>query len=349
MKFPTMLLLVALLAGCGGGKAPDGDAATVETARVAVTTVIPVQQTFHDTIDAWGRAVGDPQHARAISLAHGGQVVAVNVAAGQTVSRGQPLLRIAPDAASRSAYAQAQNALVLAQGELDRTAQLATQRLATQSQLANARRALADAKTALAAQRALGGSAVEEAIDAPANGVVTTLNVGLGERFAANAPLLGFTPAHALVAELGVQPEDGARLRPGMTVRMHGVFATAPVTGRLDMIGQALDAQTHLLPARVDIPADAAATLVAGSALQGQIQTADYTAWAVPRAAVLHDDQGDYLFQIENGHARRVEVTLRHPAGDPVGVDGALDAKESVIVSGVYELNDGDAVAEPAQ
>jgi RND family efflux transporter MFP subunit len=341
------LLLLGVLAGCGhtAPDAEDAEDAAAPAGTVAVTTAMPRQQTFHDTVEAWGSAVGDPRRARAISLAHAGQVMAVNVAAGQTVKRGQPLLTITPDAAARSAYQQAQSALDLATGELRRTGQLASQRLATQSQLATARKAFADAQAALAAQRSLGGSTPEEAVMAPADGVVTSLGVSLGERFAANAPLLGFTPAQALVAQLGVQPETGASLRPGMPVQLHSVYgAAAPMVGTLRMIGQAVDPQTHLLSAQVELPAAAGATLVAGAALQAQIRTADFSAWAVPRAAVLHDGKGDYLFQLDHAHARRIAVTVRSPEGDTVGVQGALDARLPVIVSGAYELDDGGAV-----
>jgi RND family efflux transporter MFP subunit len=339
----SALLLIGLLAACGNG-APDEEGAPAN-AQVAVTTAKPVQQTFHDTIEAWGSAVGDPHHARAVSLAHGGQIIAVKVAAGQIVTSGQPLLTITPDPATRSAYQQAQSALVLASGELKRIEQLATQRLATQSQLATARKALADAQVAFEAQRALGGGATEEIVNAPADGVVTALSVGLGERVAANAPLLSFTPAHALVAQLGVQPEDGAKLSAGMVVQLHSVYGTAArFAGTLNMVGQSIDPQTHLLNARVDLAPEASAMLVAGAALDAQIRTADFTAWAVPRAAVLHDGQGDYLFQVEQGHAKRVDVKLRSPSGDSVGVQGPLDAQAGVIVLGAYELNDGDAV-----
>jgi RND family efflux transporter MFP subunit len=341
-------VLAALLVGCKGA-APDA-AESGEKAQVAVTTAAPLQQVFHDTVQAWGRAVGDPQRARAISLAHGGQIVAVKVAPGQTVTRGQALLTITPDPAARNAYRQAQSALTLAQGELRRNEQLAAQRLATQSQLANARKALADAQATLEAQRALGGGSTAETVAAPADGVVTALDVGLGDRFAANAALLGFTPAHALVAQLGVQPEDGAKLRSGMPVQLHAVYGTAQdFSGTLSLVGQSLDAQTHLLPAQVDIAADTSAALVAGAALTAQIRTADYTAWAVPRGAVLHDTDGDYLFQLEQGHAKRIAVQLRSPDGDVVGVQGALDAQAGVIVLGAYELADGDAVRESAR
>jgi len=349
-RFAILPVLCALLL-CGCSQAtPDEDEAAAPAGEVAVTTVAPVRQTFHDSVEAWGSAASDPQHARSISLAHGGQVTALQVSAGQAVKRGQPLLTIAPDPAAHSAYQQAQTALTLAAGELKRTEQLASQRLATQSQLAAARKALADAQSALAAQRALGGGADSETVDAPADGVVTGLQVGLGERVAANAPLLSFTPAHALLALLGVQPEDGARLRPGMSVRLQSVYGTPQsFAGTLRMIGQSIDPQTHLLDAQVELPAAAGVSLVAGAPLDAQIRTADFTAWSVPRAAVLHDDHGDYLFQVEQGRAKRVDVKLRSAQGDPVGVDGPLDAKAKVIVLGVYELNDGDAVRESAK
>lgn len=342
-------LLCLLLTACSHGAAGDGEAAAV-AGQVAVTTAAPVQQTFHDTVEAWGSAAGDPQRARAISLAHGGQVVALNVAAWQTVRRGQPLLTIVPDPAARNAYQQAQSALELARGELKRTRQLAAQRLATQSQWATARKALADAQTALEAQRSLGGGSTQETVSAPADGVIGTLSVRLGERFAANAPLLGFTPAHALVAQLGVQPEDGAKLYAGMPVQLRSVYGDkADFVGTLRMIGQSIDPQTHLLDAQVELPAEASAALVAGAALDAQIRAADFSAWAVPRAAVLHDEHGDYLFQVVQGHAKRVAVTLRSPDGDTVGVQGPLDAEAKVIVLGAYELADGDAVQESAR
>ena len=342
----ALAVTALLLAACGKGGGDD-DSSDDAKGVAQVTTAMPVQCSFHDSVAAWGSAAADPHHARAISLAHGGQVVALQVSAGQTVRRGQPLLTVAPDPTARSAYQQAQTALTLAGGELQRTEQMAVQHLATQSQVAAARKTLADAQSAVEAQQALGGGAARETVAAPDDGVVTTLSVALGDRFAANAPLLGFMPAHALIAELGVQPDAGAQLRIGMPVQLHGVYGDGKAfESRLSMVGRAIDPQNHLLPVQAEIPAAADAALMAGSALAATIQSDDYTAWAVPRAAVLHDEQGDYLFQLDQGKAHRVDVQLRQPAGDTVGVLGKLDVKLPVIVQGAYEVDDGDAVRE---
>ncbi len=341
------LLLCGLLAGCGQAPADDAQTATPASA-VAVTTVVPVRRSFHDSIEAWGSVNGDPRRARVLSLAHGGQVTALEVSAGQAVKRGQPLLTITPDPIARSAYQQAQTALTAADGELVRTRQLAAQRLATQSQLAAARRALADARSTLAAQRALGGAA-DAIVNAPADGVVTTLQVELGERVAANAPLLSFTPSHALLVVLGVQPEDGARLRTGMPVQVQPVHgAHQPLVGTLRTVSRAIDPQSRLLNVQVALPANTDANLMTGTAVSARIDIAMFTSWSVPRAAVLHDAHGDYLFQVERGHAKRINVTVRGVQGETLGVEGPLDPKAKIVVLGVYELDDGAALRESA-
>ena len=340
--------LLGLLAGCGGSA--DSGSSKQQTSTVSVTTETPQRQTFHDSVEAIGSTMGDPHRARTLSLAYGGQIIDVKVAAGQTVTGGQPLLTISADPATRSAYQQAQSALTLARGELQRTESLAAQRLATQSQLAAARKSLADAQTALDAQKAIGGGAPQHVVEAPADGVVTALRVGLGDRVIASAPLLDFTPAHALVAQLGVQPEEGQKLHAGMPVQLESVYGPPQgFSGTLRMIGQSVDAQTHLLPAQVELPASVGSMLVAGAAVTAKIHAADFSAWAVSRDAVLNDAQGDYLFQVHDGHAKRVDVKLRSPDGDTVGVLGPIDPQAPIIVMGVYELSDGDAVKASVQ
>lgn len=342
-RVAALMVLCLALAACGKG---DDDGAADDTAGVAqVTTVMPVWQTFHDRVAAWGSVVADPHRARTLSLAHGGQVIALEVSAGQAVLRGENLLMVAPDPQARSAWQQAQSALILARGELQRSEALAAQHLATQSQVAAAKKALADAQSAAQAQQALGGGAAQEVVRAPEDGVVTAVSVGLGERFAANAPLLVFQSAQARLVELGVLPDAATALRVGMSVRVQAVYgAASTVNGQVTMVGHALNATTHLVPVQVALPASVGAAWVTGAAVQASIQRDDFSAWAVPRAAVLHDDQGDYLYQFDHGKAQRVAVNLRQPESDTVGVLGKLDPRLPVIVQGAYEVSDGAAV-----
>lgn len=351
LRAAPILLAIGLLAGCGRGGSDEADeSASNVQGSVAVTTAMPRQRRFSDDIEAFGVAQGDPRHARSVSLAQAGQVVVLDVVVGQTVHAGDALLQLTTDPATRNAYVQAQSALALARSELTRTTQLAAQHLATASQLAAARKAVTDAQSALAAQRALGGGRAVATVRAPADGVVTAIPVALGDRVAANTALLGFTPSSSLVAQLGVPSGQAAQLKVGMPVTLHAVYGNlAPGEGQVRMLGRAVDPQSHLLPLQVSVPAPLAAQLVAGAAIDAQIHVASYTTWAVPRASLRHDGKGEYLFQLQHGKARRVNVHVRSPGGGIVGVDGPLDAKQPVIVLGAYELDDGMAVREQAQ
>jgi multidrug efflux pump subunit AcrA (membrane-fusion protein) len=179
--------------------------------------------------------------------------------------------------------------------------------------------------------------------------VVTALDVQRGQRVAAGTPLLQFTPDAALAAQLGIDPGAASGVRVGMQVALKSVYApaaAAPLHATVAMVGNAVDPQTHL----VDVIAtlDAKTPLPAGTALSASIATTPFQAWAVPRDALQSDERGDFVLQVEQGKARRVDVKVLAPDGSPVGVDGALDAHAPVITLGSYEVSDGDPVRASA-
>lgn len=338
-------LLAALaltVTSCTSGTAQSPDD---QQAPVAVQAALPVRQLFHADVEAFGTLAGDSRRAQTLSLPQAGQVIAVAVTSGRRVRKGDTLLRVATDPNARSAYLQAVSALRVAQDDYARTQRLHDAKLATNAQLDTARKTLGDAQAALDAQAKLGGAQAETALAAPADGVVTAIGVKLGEHFSAGANLAEFTPQHALAAQLGVEPEQAARIALGMAATLAPVYGDAQaLPGKVAAVAGAIDPQTHLVDVLVDFDAGADTTLAAGAALSARIDTAQFEAWAVPRSALLEDAQGHYLFQIEHGRARRVGVRVLSSEGDPVGVDGKLDPRAPVIALGAYELSDGDAV-----
>lgn len=336
----TTAAALLVLAACSGAGGTDTAPPAVD-----VGAVMPTRQTFHTRVAAFGELAADSRNALSLSLPQAGEVVATEVVAGRRVERGAPLLKLATDPATRSVYLQAQTALKVARNDLTRTERLYGEKLATNAQLDSARKALADAEAALAAQTQLGGAQATTVLRAPADGVVTALEVQRGQRVAAGTPLIRFAPQAALAAQLGVEPEASTMLHTGMPVAVHPVYAahgTPPLHGTIAMVGDAVNPQTHL----VDVVAtlDGRASLAAGTALSAIIDTSDFEAWAVPRGALQSDAEGDYLFQIEHGKAKRVGVKVLAPDGSPIGVEGALDPHAPVITLGSYEVSEGDPV-----
>lgn len=331
------LLVLAACSGTGG----------TDTAEPAadVSTVMPTRQTFHTRVAAFGQLAADSRNALSLSLPQAGEIIATEVVAGRRVRRGAPLLELATDPATRSAWLQAQSALKVARDDLTRTEHLHDEKLATNAQLDSARKALADAEAALVAQTQLGGAQATTVLRAPADGVVTSLDVQRGQRVAAGTTLIQFAPRAALAALLGVEPEGAAMLHTGMPVAIHPVYAargTPPLHGTIAMVGDAVNPQTRLIDVVTTL--DGRTSLPAGTALSASIDAASFTAWSVPRDAVQSDAQGSYLYQIEQGKAHRVDVKVVAPDGSPVGVDGALDPEAPVITLGSYEVSDGDPV-----
>jgi RND family efflux transporter MFP subunit len=338
---------VLALAACSGS---GGDAGASQPA-VEVQATLPVRQTFHATVAAFGQLAADSRNALSLSLPQAGEVTTTRVLAGQRVHRGNVLLELATDPATRSAYLQAQTALQVARSDLARTTGLHAQKLATNAQLDAARKALADAQATLDAQSRLGGAQAVASLRAPADGVVTTLDVQRGQRVAAGAPLLQFMPAAALAAQLGIDPGAAGSVHSGMPVTLKPVYAAhgaAPLHATVALVGDAVNPQTHLVDVLATL--DAKTALPAGTAFAATIATAPFTAWAVPRDALQNDDGGDFVLQVEHGKAARVDVKVLAPDGSPVGIAGALDAHAPVITLGSYEVSDGDAVrvAPPA-
>lgn len=332
--------LAILLAACSGGPA-DHDA----TPTAAVAAAMPVRQTFHAQVPAFGELAADSRGALALSVPQAVEILAIDVLPGHRVKRGEALLRYASDPLTRSAYLQAQTALRVARDDLARTERLHADKLATGAQLDAARKAVTDAQAALAAQAKLGGAQAVRALTAPADGVVTALAVQRGQRAAAGATLVEFAPEHALAAQLAVDPGAAAGVRAGMRVALRPVYAAPgapPLAATVAQVGDAVNPQTR----EIDVVARLAAptTLAAGSALTATIETAAFSAWAVPRSALQSDAQGDFVYQVERGKAHRVDVKVLAPQGSPVGVEGPLDPAAPVITAGSYEVGDGDPV-----
>jgi RND family efflux transporter MFP subunit len=332
--------LIVLLAACSSGKPNDEAQPPVE-----VGTVMPVRQTFHAQVAAFGQLAADSRSALSLSLPQAGEVTATEAIAGQRVKRGDALLKLTTDPATRSTYLQAQSAVKVARDDLARTIRLQAEKLATNAQLDAARKALADAQAALDAQAKLGGEQVVAILRAPADGVVTALNVQRGQRVAAGAALLQFTADEALAAQLGIDPGAVANIRAGMPVTLTPVYAARgvpPLHATVAMIGNAVNPQTHLIDVVATL--DSKPPMPAGTALSASIATTPIAAWAIPRNALQSDEQGDFVLQIEHGKAKRVDVKVLAPDGSPVGVEGAFDAQAPVITLGSYEVSDGDPV-----
>ncbi len=356
MKTSTLVigsLAVALGAGAAwhwhaGASAPDAAPDKAAAPSVLVQSQPVARQALARTLTTFGEiASAKPE---TLSFPQAGQLLRLPLVPGQRVQRGDTLAVIASDPNAVAAYAQAANALGFAQRELKRQQELAGLQLATQSQVDAARKQLEDSQGALAAQARLGGAHASLSLTAPFDAVVTALPAAQGERLAAGAPLVQLGPTAHPRALLAIEPARSAAVKPGMAVSIKPLLdGTAPIAARIAAVDGIVDPKTQMVTANVELSAGQAAGLALGTRVEAAITLGQDDAWSVPRQAVLSDDQGSYLFQVANGHARRVAVKVAGENGPSYGVDGKLDPRLPVVVLGNYELQDGMPVREGAR
>lgn len=313
-----------------------------QTPAVQIETTSLRRQSLPDTVWGYGVVSPDTRSLDTISLPRPGQIVSLLVSAGQVAKKGAPLLEFSTGADAARGYRQARQAVDFAHGELVRIEELRTQQLATQSQVAAARKALADAEAALLAQEQIGAGRALERVAAPFDGVVVSLLAAQGDRVAAGTPVLKLARAGGQRVVVGIEPDDVRRVRPGMAVSVTPVFEPGrQATGRVTQVFGMINPQTQFVDVLVEVHGDG---LLPGTRARAEIEIERKSAWVVPRSAVLRDAQGAYIFQVRAGRARRVDVQTGLERNGLIAVQGAFAADEPVVILGNYELRDGMAV-----
>ncbi|MDR5757132.1 efflux RND transporter periplasmic adaptor subunit [Caballeronia sp. LZ035] len=325
------------------------DPAFADTPSAAVETAAPQRGAIAQPVRAYGVVAAASGNLISVSLPYVARVVRLLVQAGQRVGRGAPLVVVQADPAAALGVSQARGAAALAGDDARRTQSLFDKGLATASQLATAKKAAQDAHDALAAQEALGATPGSKTVTAPAQGVVLQIQASEGDQMAAGAPILQLTSASTARGNvlLGVEPGDAARIHAGDALTLHGLstaLADASLSGHVALVGAAIDPQTQLVDVTADVPLTGTA-FIPGMRVGADISTASGEHWIVPRAAMLRDGKGAYVYQIAPGNtARRVNVALKTEDGARYGVDGPIDAAWPLVVTGNYELADGMTV-----
>lgn len=355
MKKRSVSLLVVAFAMAGAGwywfqhgtLKPAKAGAKREEVSALVGTETLRKQPLLSTL----RVFGEVQPARliGISFARPGQVARVNVIPGQRVRQGTELATLSSDPGTELNYAQANNALGFAQREFERMQGLLSLQLATTSQVDAARKAVVDAQASLAAQKKLGAGAGTSGVTAPFDGVITTITVAQGDRVQPGAPILQLGVTDSLRVQLGVEPDKSRLIRAGLPVRLAAVQdATKEMLTKVANVQDVVDPKTQLVNVIAILPPELAREFVPGMRVQATIELGHQEALAVPRLAVLTDEKGAFLFQVENGRARRVAVSKTIESGDLIGVEGKVALTLPVVVVGNYQLQDGMAVREAA-
>ena len=287
-------------------------------------------------------------------------VVQTLVEEGQPVQAGQLLGRLNDDAvrdqvlSAQSGVRTAAEALEVAKRNAERSEKLAKAGAVADQVLEQARwsvtnadGALADANARLAqARKQLGYTLIRS----PIKGIVSERMVNAGDNVSAGNPLFAVVDPSSLRLEAQVPVAAVSLLKIGTPVpfAVDG-YGDRQFEGRILRINPAVDPTTRQVRVTVGLP-NTTGKLVAGLFAQGRVATESRMTVALPTSAIERRGLRPTVTKIENGVAKRIEVTLgiEDPSLDRVEIKTGLAAGDTVITGAARGMQPGTRVRPTA-
>ncbi len=335
----TLLLALATAlacAGCGSGKTdpaaeapppaqvvPEQDGSTVHVdhpEQFALATA--AQHMSRSELVVTGVVSPDiSRNVPVISLASG-RVVDIRARLGDTVRKGQLLLRVRSDdvAGGFDAYRKAVADELFARKQLDRAKDLYAHGAISTQDLETAQDTEDDAKTTLDTAtehlKLLGNDPDKPNgivdIVAPISGVITDQEVTIAASVQSYSSPNPFTISDlsSVWIVCDVYENDMANVRVGYTADVRlTAFPDRVFKGRISDIGAILDPTIRTAKVRIEVPNPGLMMRPGMFATATFFSTDQHTYTSVPASAILHLHDRDYVFIPSQGKFKRTEVT----------------------------------------
>lgn len=345
--FLIMLISVAAAAGIGylygrgGGPEGEGEAEEKAAEAIAKVKVESLRQTKLDrTVTAYGSVVPIAGEVRTLSIPFESIIRQVSIVVGQRVEGGTVLVVADPSPEALLQLDEVRATRLSAEKNLIQAKTRFEMKLLTNQELLLAQDALRMATLKLESLEKRGIHRTEIKTEKPV--LIAKLNVQEGQIVAAASPLVSLIPGNGLEVELGVEPTEAGRLKPGLPVHLsmvHGQISDA-IAGQIRLVANNVDPVSRLVDVYVSVPEQG--RLLLDSFVSGRVVIETKTGLAAPRSAVLPEEDHYSIFTLRGNHAVKHTVRLGLQDDQTVEILGEdLKAGEPVVVEGNYELEDG--------
>ena len=339
------------------------DTNTANAAKIKLVSVLPVsKQQFDHFIDLLGKV--DAENISYISpRGMAGQVKALFVQEGQSVKKGQLLLKL-DDAIARQQVVAARQQLEGIKTQLgyakniaQRQQNLWEQGIGTEVQLITAKTNVQSLENQLKASEEQVKVAVEQLntanVYSDVDGVADVVNVKVGETFVGvnnNGPQIKIVNTSHLKIVTNVPENYLTRLHKGTPVLINIPDAKKEdIPSTISVISQVVDLTQRGFVAEAKIPHNA--ELKPNQTAIMRIK--DYSAAnaiVIPVNMVQTDETGKYVYTMVTGSngksiAHRVTVIIGEVYGDNVEIKSGLSGGEQLISEGYQSLYEGQAVS----
>ncbi|MCC2597000.1 efflux RND transporter periplasmic adaptor subunit [Pusillimonas sp. MFBS29] len=273
-----------------------------------------------------------------------GRIVEINFEEGGKVSKGQVLVRL-DDSVTKAQLQQAQANLSLASSQYRRAEELTKQgfiskqaRDESASQLKVQQAAVALAKAQLE----------KTAILAPFDGMIGLRNVSVGDYVSPGIDLVPIESVDPLKVDFRIPEQFLGQVQVGARLALS--FDALPGQqreGEVGAISPLVDVGGRSILLRAEVP-NGDELLRPGMFARVRLQFADAQGLVVPETSLVPSGEQQFVYRVEDGHAKRVVVKLGERRGGQIEVLEGLQAGDRVLTTGLQKVRDGDAVEPQA-
>lgn len=320
-----------------------------------VSTTLPKQLSIAETLNLSGSLTAEKRAM--LSPRVDGLVAEVLVDAGSRVEKGQLLIKLDP-AIARQQYAQTKAATTEAQAarnEAERLVKeaerLRNKNYISESEMANRQSNLALSEASLIAAQAAEGTSLEQLrrheLPAPFAGVISSKMTEAGEWINRGTAVLELVATDIVRLDVKVPQERFADIDSSSPVEvLPDVYPGQRLPAKIKAVVPVSDPEARAFLVRVVVDA-ADISLLPGTSATAVIGLNDKQGQKliVPRdALLLHPDGGYSLFIVQDGIAKRRQVTIGQQSQEGVSILMGLNQNEQVVIRGNEVLRDDQPV-----
>jgi RND family efflux transporter MFP subunit len=332
----VIVIVAAVVVATGGGVA--WAATRPSTAAAATTLASATTATLKQTVSSSGTI--EPARQENLDFGVSGQVTAVNVKQGDTVTAGQALATVnSATLAANVAEAQATVSSDQARLSTDQTAGASSAQVgADQAAVTAAQNSLTNAQNALA----------EATLTSPISGTVASVNLTVGQQVSGGSTGTGSSSSSSssssaqivvistgsYIVNASVDDTEVGQLRNGDQAVITANGSTQPVYGTVTSVALLASSSSTVPSYPVTIGVTGTPTgLYPGATATVAItvkQVAD--AIVVPAAAVHYDNGNTVVYQMSGGKQVSKQVTTGMTSGGQIQITSGLNVGDQVVV-----------------
>jgi membrane fusion protein (multidrug efflux system) len=325
------LALFGLAAACGSGGEEKGKG----NRPPPLVKVEPAQtMRFVETVEAVGTANANEQVTITAQVTE--RLVRLGFDDGSFVRRGQTV----------AVLSQGQQTAALAEANArQREAQQQLARISTLRARGFATKASEDAQIAAAAAARAQASGVqaqigERVITAPFSGFVSLRNISPGTVVNSGTEIATISDISTIKLDFPVPETALAAIRRGLTIEARSAaYPDTPFRGQIATVDPVIDPNTRAVTVRARLP-NRDGRLKPGMLLTVIIETAPRMGISVPELAVIGEGDSRFVYVVDKGTAKRVQVRTGLRAAGRVEILEGLKPGQPIVTEGVVKLTD---------